>query len=272
MDKKMKKNKALRAAGGLFVATMLTTSVVSGTYAKYVTEGSAEATARVAMFGVEITADGELFSETYLKTDNTPGPTGELQGAVLSVESSNGNKVVAPGTKNEQGLTISVSGKPEVMVRLEVDYDKDSTKNIFLKNGSYPDMTTEKHDTVYYDLGEDYYYPIVYKLQIGESTYENLKDLNAVGDSLKTYFQNKTYGPNKDKDLKDQIGNITLTWEWKFEQDDTAKYDRADTLLGDIAADEYSSFTMPEDFTGTEDTDYSINTNFDLKIKVVQVD
>ena len=70
----MKKNKTMRAAGGLLIATMLTSSIVSGTYAKYVTTDSATDTARVAKFGVTVTASGSLFDKTYLAgTANTPG-------------------------------------------------------------------------------------------------------------------------------------------------------------------------------------------------------
>lgn len=57
----MKKNKTLRAAGILFLATMLTTCMTAGTFAKYTTGDRAEDSARVAKFGVTVTADGSLF-------------------------------------------------------------------------------------------------------------------------------------------------------------------------------------------------------------------
>ena len=50
----MKKNKMMRLASCLLVLVMLSTSMISGTFAKYVTTGSAEDTARVAKFGVDI--------------------------------------------------------------------------------------------------------------------------------------------------------------------------------------------------------------------------
>ena len=89
----MKKNKSMRAAGGLMIATLLSTSIVSGTYAKYVTSDSAKDSARVAKFGVEVKADGKLFDKTYLTTSNTPGgATADDNGTVLSVESSGESK------------------------------------------------------------------------------------------------------------------------------------------------------------------------------------
>ena len=48
----MKKNKVMRFASLLLIATLLTTSVISGTFAKYTTSDSAQDTARVAKFGV----------------------------------------------------------------------------------------------------------------------------------------------------------------------------------------------------------------------------
>ena len=64
---------SMRAAGGLMIATMLTTSIVSGTYANYVTSDSATDTARVAKFGVEVKAEGALFGKNYLAADDTKG-------------------------------------------------------------------------------------------------------------------------------------------------------------------------------------------------------
>ena len=43
----MKKNKMMRAASALMVATLLTTSVISGTFAKYVTSVNSSDWARI---------------------------------------------------------------------------------------------------------------------------------------------------------------------------------------------------------------------------------
>ena len=59
----MRKNKMMRTASGLLVATLLTTSVISGTFAKYTTEETGSDSARVAKFGVEITARGTMFAD-----------------------------------------------------------------------------------------------------------------------------------------------------------------------------------------------------------------
>ena len=62
----MKKNVMMRLACFLLVAVLISTSAISGTYAKYVTEGSSKDTARVAKWGVTVSADySNLFTKTY---------------------------------------------------------------------------------------------------------------------------------------------------------------------------------------------------------------
>ena len=56
----MKKNKMMRLASVLLIAVMISTSAISGTYAKYVTEGAAQDDARVAHWGVTITATAAM--------------------------------------------------------------------------------------------------------------------------------------------------------------------------------------------------------------------
>lgn len=128
----MKKINTMRAAGGLLIATLLSTSAVSGTYAKYVSGGSAGDTARVAKWGVVISATGNLFSKNYLVATNTP--TASTTDANISVESSNTDMLVAPGTKSATGLSFSISGTPEVDALVTATID---TKDVYLAEGSY---------------------------------------------------------------------------------------------------------------------------------------
>ena len=187
----MKKNKAMRSASVLLVATLLTTSVISGTLAKYTTQDAAEDTARVAKWGVELQAIGNLYGDTYkdlIVTENDTNAT------VQSVDRT--ADVVAPGTQNAEGFTFSLKGKPEVDGTITTTI---TSQNIFLKAGTYGIMipvdsevvtaanfdelsglytksgntytaaTAYAANTTYYTL-EDYvvvsddYYPVVYKL------------------------------------------------------------------------------------------------------------
>jgi hypothetical protein len=63
---KMKKNKMMRLASLLLVCVLLTTSVISGTFAKYTTSYTANDTARVAKWGFDqATLSFDLFAATY---------------------------------------------------------------------------------------------------------------------------------------------------------------------------------------------------------------
>lgn len=284
----MKKNKAMRAAGVLMVVTLLTTSIVSGTYAKYVTKDSASDTARVAKFGVVVEANGKLFSDTYKTASNTPGESGDsTAAATLSVVSSgvtgtttdhdgvNGtDKVVAPGTKNDKGLTFSVTGKPEVAVKIGVvvtaSNGTDDPKDIFLgaKTG-LPDMTTG--DTTDTFNNSAAYYPIKYTLtQTKGGTTTTLVDKKKLSE-LETALENlsaSTVKANTDLAGADGIGTLKLTWEWDFESSGAGTYDKQDTLLGDLAA----GTTLMPSVALTDGTDYSLNTDVNIAITVTQVD
>ena len=50
----MKKNKRMRTASGLMIAALLTTSMISGTFAKYTTADAAQDSARAAKWGVNL--------------------------------------------------------------------------------------------------------------------------------------------------------------------------------------------------------------------------
>lgn len=277
----MKKNQAMRVAGALFVATMLSTSIVSGTYAKYVTSGSANDSARVAKFGVVVTANGSLFDKTYLKaTSNTPGgSTGDgSDNTALTVEAT--ENVVAPGTKNDTGLTFSVTGTPEVDVKVQFTI-AEGTKDVFLGKGdNLPDMTTS-------DITDDFnnesdYYPIVYKLSgnifknttitgtgadidtINGTATGSLTQIAAVLDAL----NGTTDGIYVDAgtNLATVIGDLTLTWEWAF---GTGATDKQDTLLGDLATGISLTPELPSGYTTSN---YSTVTNLNLTVSVTQVD
>lgn len=105
----MKGSKLPKLAALLLVLTLATTCFVSGKFAKYVSEG-------VAKWGVKVEITGDGFKTTYGKDEvnaNVDGPT---------VVSSTTEKVVAPGTSGTFG-GISITGKPEVAVKIETTAD-----------------------------------------------------------------------------------------------------------------------------------------------------
>lgn len=126
----MRKNKMMRTASALLVATLLTTSVISGTFAKYTTTTSGNDTARVAYWGFDQTAsiNFDLFDDSYSNV-----AAQEINGAK--------DNVIAPGTTKESsfafgytdgkrnGDTAATITAPEVAYTLNVsveatgDYD-----------------------------------------------------------------------------------------------------------------------------------------------------
>lgn len=128
----MKKNVMMRLASFLLVAVLISTSAISGTYAKYTTQDSGKDEARVAKWGVELQVFGNLYGDTYTNqivkevTDN--GDNIRVQSVDKAAD------VVAPGTKNEEGFEISLKGQPEVDGIITT---KIKTQNIFLDKGSY---------------------------------------------------------------------------------------------------------------------------------------
>lgn len=215
----MKKNKIFRIGAVLLVAVLITTCAIAGTFAKYKTTAKVQENARVAEFGVEITAENtdELFKAEYATDDNT------FSGQ-YSVQSNDGDHVVAPGTKGE-AIAFSIAGAPEVAVR--VDFELDIT-DICLKAGTYTDYTVRDYendaDGTYgtFTLAEDYH-PLVFTLYHDGNVVKK-----GTAAEVSEYFEGLSadYAPNTDMAT---LGNYSLNWEWVYEQDK----DAADTYLAD---------------------------------------
>lgn len=218
----MKKNRMMRLASGLLVAVLLTTCAISGTFAKYVTTASGSDTARVAKWGVEISgmADG-LFAKTYAKDTET-----DIANTVVATE-----EVVAPGTKNDSGVTFSLTGTPEVAVKIDIVVKgsaTDTITDVVLPAGEYTDWTQAPYtDKFTLDAA---YNPVVFTLKDGTTTL-------ATGTlaQIEAFLEGKTneYAPGTDLStiLGGTSGTYTLTWAWAFNGND-----KADTLLGNLAA------------------------------------
>lgn len=128
----MKKNVMMRLASFLLVAVLISTSAISGTYAKYTTQDSGSDEARVAKWGVELQVFGNLYGDTYTnpivrETEDT-GPNIRVQTLDTSKD------VVAPGTLNAEGFEVSLKGTPEVDGIITTTI---KAQNIFLKDAEY---------------------------------------------------------------------------------------------------------------------------------------
>lgn len=139
----MKKNKMCRLASALLILVLLTTSIVGSTFAKYTTEGTASDTARVAKWGVTVNTSGSLYSDAYA-IENAADGKGNLPtqwsatpaaDAITVASKTAKDNIVAPGTKSaDGGLSFSISGTPEVAVKVTTEF---SAEDIYLKQGNY---------------------------------------------------------------------------------------------------------------------------------------
>ncbi|MBQ3531714.1 MAG: hypothetical protein IJA05_07345 [Oscillospiraceae bacterium] len=269
----MRKNKMMRAASALLVAVLLTTSTISGTFAKYVTTAEAEDSARVAKWGVEVGVTGNLFNDSYKEEPTTW--TANETGLNITVQAdSKDDDVVAPGTQNTTGITFILRGTPEVETNVEFEFTIND--EIVLPVGDdYVDFTKALdydkaldkpvYDT--FDVTGDPYYPVVFTLRNGADDILVEGNLTAI----KNYLEglNNIYDTNTDlakigKSLVDPSkktdGTYTLTWVWDFDDAGAGTYDKEDTYLGQVASGKH--------------TDANAHTEMDVKIAitVTQVD
>ncbi|MCQ2516245.1 MAG: hypothetical protein MJ094_05220 [Saccharofermentans sp.] len=211
----MKKNIMMRTASGLLIAVMLTSSIISGTLAKYTTSGSSTDSARVAHFGVTVSGAGDTAFATEYNTDN--GTPYSYTGT-LSVKSSTTDKVIAPGTTGNLAA-ISVSGTPEVAVAVtyvadfEIGVDADWTVGTGDEAQFYCPIVITVGDHVYY--GRDYTSAQQFE-EVVESAIES--DLS------------RTYAPLTTISAATQA----ITWAWPYEANTTydRQVDEFDTALG----------------------------------------
>ena len=140
----------------LLIATIVISCITNGIFAKFTTEDDGGDEARVADFGVVVSISGDLFSTAYSVNTATDIKDGDT--VLLSPEGSNNptiytakdntvsvkassdktddgklNNIVAPGTKNDVGISVSVTGKPETDCQL--NYALAGFETIFLSGG-----------------------------------------------------------------------------------------------------------------------------------------
>lgn len=243
----MKKNRFIKLASGLLVLCLMTTCVIGATLAKYTTAGSGADQARVAKWGVRITAvANSAFKTAYNKDDNNYSGT-------VSVSSSS-DKVVAPGTSGS-ATQFSISGTPEVAVRLS--FAMTDVKDVYLAAGTY--TYTDGTEVI---VPEGGYYPIKWTLNNGS---ENVKT-GTLAD-IATYLSNNPvdYGPNTDLSAV----RYTLSWNWDFDGNGRGANDKLDTLLGDLAA---GVTGIQKGGVAIDTADYSTQVSYKLTITATQID
>lgn len=264
----MKKNTMMRVASALLVAVLLTTCAISGTFAKYVTSDNVADSARVAKWGVTVATTGTLFAESYKDVPVANAVDTDDSITVQYVDYATLDKnVVAPGTKNESGMTFVLKGKPEVDTNVEISLE---VKDIVLPTTTDLWDYTTGNATDTFNLDNDYY-PIVFTLYNKDKA-----NVLATGNAatIEAYLEglSGTYQTNTDlATIKPNTnGEYILTWAWDFDGDQTLNgndftstvVDKADTYLGNVAAG------IAADVPAGTSTDVSVAIN----ITVTQVD
>ena len=210
----MKKNKMMRIASVLLIAVLMTTCAISGTFAKYVTDAEGTDSARVAKWGVEITANGETFTTSETGTVNASATANTVlsAGAVSDI-----SDVVAPGMSGEM-VAMTLEGTPEVAVKVtyaaEIEFDG------------------------WLDESGALYLPII--VTIDGTAYSAAGTNCTTAEAFATYLENKiaeysceyAAGTNLSTVEND---SLAISWEWAYYVDDDT--DVKDTYLGDQAAD-----------------------------------
>lgn len=192
----MKRNKLFLL--GLFVvfAAVLSLSLVSSTFAKYTSSNNGFDSARVAKWGVEVTASSDYFVTAY---DGT-------------VQSSDSVDVLAPGTTKE-AAAISITGQPEVSVRIT------ASATVELENWS--------------DENGNFYCPLTFTVAGTSVDLTGLTNADAVEAALETAIINalKVDSAAAGTDL---AKTVNVSWSWPFSTNPVN--DVHDTFLGDQAA------------------------------------
>ena len=210
-----KKNVTLRAAAVLFALALITSCFVGGTFAKYVTNGTGTDTARVAKFGVTVTANGTMFAEQYDAGEEAK----TVVSSRLGVADDKKDNVVAPGTSGNM-VSMTLTGKPEVDVHVNYAPEVKLSDNWTLADGTF-------------------YCPL--QITIGTATIDGLKFnakaalVAAIVNEIVSYEKNNViYKAGTDLSTATVSNNaLAISWAWPFETDGN---DAKDTYLGDQAA------------------------------------
>lgn len=204
----MKKNLAAKLGVMALVLTLVTSSLVSGTYSKYVSTSSGTSSAKVAKFDFDLNAGG---TNIGIATDNTTIHLFDYatdSGVLGNGQEADGTRLIAPGTNGS--FVVAINNKSEVKVSTAVVLTE--------TNSGVP---------IVYTYGSNKYTSNSTLLTNSPTTYSNIAALST---ALTTGIGN--LNPNT------ASTNLTVTWAWAFDDASGTKdaidnaTNAADTLLG----------------------------------------
>lgn len=229
----MRKNKMMRIASVLLVAVLLSTSVISGTFAKYTTSSTGSDSARVAYWGWNDEGyiknganqlDIDLFDGSY--ENNAVNAAGEVDGFA---------NVIAPGTtKTTQFSFLYTNYKENEITAPEVAYE--FTVDFEVAAGSDYDEL---------DANPNFWWT----LKSGDATettkYQTVEQLEAAVEALSgAESGTKQYAAGTLPENFNGNDVHTIGWEWAFETETNAEQDARDTALGNSQTLENITFTI----------------------------
>ena len=219
MTKKNKKNWVVRALSLTLLFTLISGCLMSGTLARYVTssgKGPGD-TARVAKWGVHIESTDtlNLFDDVYATKEGNEFTYTEK----YSVDSKDGENVLAPGTEKNSAAGAKIYGEPEVACNIAIKFDEikaDGWKaipEVKWENGKYVEDT---------DKSKFEYDPVIWTWKLPgmdakkSGSFSQLKAAIEKNDSTFSF----NVDPNEDLSKIDNLG-FDISWEWKYQGDIT---------------------------------------------------
>ena len=213
----MKTNWIARLGVLALVLTLITTSLVSGTFAKYTTAASGTDTVRVAKFDVAVTDGATPFTTaTPIDIFKTVGDTGVFS-----------DDIIAPGTTGD--FDIVISNKSEVKVSATLAFAETNPNDV----------------PIYYVYNTQRYSSVLTGTYTGDNngSYKTL-------DALATDMTGSPIVMDATNGTTPVTETLALDWFWAFESAGTGQSDPEDTALG--TATERPEVTLDITVTATQ--------------------
>lgn len=199
----MKKHNMMRVASALAVVTLLSTSLISGTLAKYVSTFEKSSTAQVAKWAFNVSEKDK--TETKAFTFDLFKNITDLDGQ--KEDDVKGDYVIAPGTAGQ--ITLTLKNESDVTASYQIVFTENS-RNL-------PGGVSR--------------IPLKYAIIKGDGTPdEDTDDWTTSIENLKQGTTSKIKLPANSTD--EQADTYTVYWKWDYKGNDAT-----DTSLGTAAAD-----------------------------------
>ena len=207
----MKKNRMMRLASILLVCVLLTTSVISGTFAKYTSTATGTDKARVAYWGFGLDSSiaiTDLFDDSY-----------------KNVYSTDGDDVIAPGTSNFKTFKFAYTDNekegakaPEVAYKFTVSTEGSSIAKAIEDNTNIQWALVKKTGEAAIPAEDSN------EWGTWNQMINDIKALSGAASGEKQYLPR--YAPEAFADGTEWI----IAWQWKFDTSDAQNVD--DTAMG----------------------------------------